>query len=393
MVESYRSIFINFMRWKDAINYEDNEQFNDEILCSLEPDDICRWMNLKAYGVEEPDSEARPTHCRSSTLEFIKKSISSFIPRRSAPWDPIRREGNPTRSADVNNLIKKVKKFEVRKQGVCSQARRAIEYEEFQSLLRMLKVKEFSESNKYKLSSILTLQWQLISRIDDMMKMKVSDISAALRYNFCLVAKMRWSKNITEERDAPDQIVLASMDAKMCPMLNLGVYMAMLGYVNDSESEFLFGNPYGGDRVVREMMNDIFESDEFVKLKEGKLGTHSIRKGPATYGSRCGLPKDYITKRGRWRGKRQMVDVYIDTNLPYPDARTAGVLCGPLGPCRYGIKHGFQVQDTFILEKVAHNISRKTNRQIAKVMGTAILWAAFDETYDVELLPSRLKQK
>jgi hypothetical protein len=49
-------------------------------------------------------------------------------------WTSGRNEENPTRSIEVNNLIKRVKKKEVRKQGVASQCRRAITEVEFRTM-------------------------------------------------------------------------------------------------------------------------------------------------------------------------------------------------------------------------------------------------------------------
>lgn len=43
------------------------------------------------------------------SLDFYKKSISYFMPNKGQVWDPETKRGNPTRSKDINNLIKKVK--------------------------------------------------------------------------------------------------------------------------------------------------------------------------------------------------------------------------------------------------------------------------------------------
>ena len=67
-------------------------------------------------------------------------------------------------------MIQKVKVHEVRGTGVQSNARRAVEWEEFVNVL--IAVREiYSESSKahsmLMALSVLTLQWQLIGRIDD----------------------------------------------------------------------------------------------------------------------------------------------------------------------------------------------------------------------------------
>ncbi|GMF34632.1 unnamed protein product [Phytophthora lilii] len=85
------------------------------------------------------------------------------------------------------------------------------------------------------------------------------------------------------------------------------------------------------------------------------LGTHSLRKGAATYSSRCGVQKDYLNRRGQWRTRKAIVDVYIDNNQPLPDAVAAGSLTGPLRPCFYLLREGMQFVSTEILtDKVAH---------------------------------------
>jgi hypothetical protein len=83
------------------------------------------------------------------------------------------------------------------------------------------------------------------------------------------------------------------------------------------------------------MLDKAFFIPTFRKAKAGNLGTHSIRKGVSTYASRAGMSRDFVKQRGRWRARKQVVDTYIDITLPYPDAKTAAVLCGPSGPCWY----------------------------------------------------------
>jgi hypothetical protein len=45
------------------------------------------------------------------------------------------------------------------------------------------------------------------------------------QFPFTLLAKMCWSKNVLEERDAPDQIVIGAMDRRYCILLALGIYL------------------------------------------------------------------------------------------------------------------------------------------------------------------------
>ncbi|KAG9411958.1 hypothetical protein AC1031_017595 [Aphanomyces cochlioides] len=315
----YRAIFARFMSMKDGVSYTADKTFSTEELLLVTPIDVCRWLNRRAYDEESPPDNAKPIHARSTTLEFDKKAISSFMPRRTLPWDPISCHGNPTRAEEVNKIIKAVKKSEVRREGVQSNARRPIEFTEFLNLLSIVAVNP--NTSKYMVSSVLTLQWHLIARIDDMMKLRFADFSPNIHHPSTLICQMRWSKNILEERDAPEQVVFGSADPHLCPLLKLAIHIESTPGI--ANSEFLYGNPKDGDRVVRRALQQALDSDSFTKLKSGHVGTHSLRKGAATYGSRSGLTKDYVNRRGRWRTRKSMVDTYIDNTQPYPDACAA----------------------------------------------------------------------
>jgi hypothetical protein len=68
-----------------------------------------------------------------------------------------------------------------------------------------------------RLASMLTLQWHLIGRIDDMMKLKlkVDRVGASYKHPVVGSRKIEWSKNIPDEREAAGQIILACHDAKL----------------------------------------------------------------------------------------------------------------------------------------------------------------------------------
>ncbi len=40
-----------------------------EELLQINPRDVCRYFNMKAFGVEEPAADDTPTHARSNTLK------------------------------------------------------------------------------------------------------------------------------------------------------------------------------------------------------------------------------------------------------------------------------------------------------------------------------------
>ncbi|KAJ8550596.1 hypothetical protein ON010_g10473 [Phytophthora cinnamomi] len=159
----YKAILAEFMSFHDGCNYTTNASFTREDLLNISPEDVCRWINYSAFGEPDPSDDAKPVRARSSTLEYAKKAISCFTPRLTVPWDPIRKEGNPTRSESVNKVIKSVKRFEVRREGVKSAARRPIEFEEFLNLLELVRLSHAQGALHFLVSGVLTLQWHLIS--------------------------------------------------------------------------------------------------------------------------------------------------------------------------------------------------------------------------------------
>ncbi|EEY63388.1 uncharacterized protein PITG_15104 [Phytophthora infestans T30-4] len=373
----YKAELVKFMSFKDDKEYTASHEFTPADLLSITPGLLCRWMNTRAYGDSEPSEDMRPVHLRSSTLEFAKKAISAYMPRINAPWDPVAMQGNPTRSDDVNKLIKRVKRFEVRREGAESKARRSFEFDEFMNVLTLVRSLHSRSDEQLMVSSVLTLQWHIVARIDDMMKLQFNNFTHNTQYPSTILCQMRWSKNISEERDAPEQIVVGSMDPRMCPLLNLAVYIEAT--VNVARSSFLFGNPNDKDRVVRRFLADTIKKSEFKSLKTGKLGTHSFRKGAATYATRSGV-----------------VDVYIDNTQPYPDACTAAVLAGPAGPCFYSLKEGMRCVTTpLLVDEIAPTIKQVMGEPIAKTLAQVLLWAALetDSSFNYCLLPEKLKKR
>lgn len=75
-------------------------------------------MNVKLYNKEDPKDGDMPLNGSHHTLDYYKKSISYFMPQKEVSWDPAGKMGNPTRSNQVNNLIKKIKDWDETTGGV-----------------------------------------------------------------------------------------------------------------------------------------------------------------------------------------------------------------------------------------------------------------------------------
>jgi hypothetical protein len=128
---SYQNTLVSLLSFLDGQKYHKNTVFPQEQLAAISADDLLRWMNFKMFGTPFPGPDANPTGCRSSTIEFWKKSILFFIPNKHHPWDSLMEQGNPTRSRGILNFIKFVRKKEVQRQGVPFQARRPLTLAEF----------------------------------------------------------------------------------------------------------------------------------------------------------------------------------------------------------------------------------------------------------------------
>jgi hypothetical protein len=116
---TYKSTLDSVLSFVHHTEYSRDKTYTKGELRALTPENILHWMNLKAFGVTDPPADANPISARSNSLSFWKKAISFFMPNRLMVWTSGRNEGNPTRSIEVNNLIKRVKKKEASQTGRC----------------------------------------------------------------------------------------------------------------------------------------------------------------------------------------------------------------------------------------------------------------------------------
>ena len=374
------------MTFKDQQHYDMETDFTQEQRAAIRPTDVERWMCLKVYGVPNPGPDDNPTLGRSSSLAYYKKALSYYMVNRLTAWNEISQVGNPTRSVEVNNLIKRVKKKEVRKQGKKSSARRPLEPAEFVSTLSILNESR-DLKKKYMVPTALRFQFHMVARLDDICRFEEVDLKPNPQFPFTLYAKMCWSKNVLEERDAPDQIVIGAMDAGYCILLALGIFLEVWNECEaGADNQYIFGDSANAEttkKYVSDTVKSVWDSPDFQRLATGPMGTHSNRKFPSTYARRNGCHKDDVDCRGRWRVRR-VSDAYVDTNLPYPDAKVAAALCVG-GPCRYALKEGSGVTEHWLCINVVPHIlqSPRIGRQVALVLALPILWACFrDEMED-----------
>jgi len=252
--KAYSTCLIKMLSFIDGVQYPKTSTFSCNQLAAITVEQVAAFLNKKAFGTPVPGPEDQPHTIRTSSLAFFKKAISQFMPL-SMPWDDINLHRNPTRSTAVNEVISKVKKIEVRQEGVSSQARRALEWEEFYLLLALVRHLHANSSLCF-FTAEFCLQWQIIGRIDDVMKLAKSPLLFNPRELSPLNIKLNWSKNIREERDCPTQIVFGAMDLRVYPLLNLAAWLEG----GDNHGLLLFGS-HRTNSIVSSLLDKIFSSE------------------------------------------------------------------------------------------------------------------------------------
>jgi hypothetical protein len=241
------------------------------------------------------------------------------------------------------SLLKQVKRMEARGIGKPSEARDSISETQFRLMNQVLLEKDASLVEKYGIPALTKLQFHMISRIDDSTLFFAQHLKPRDNYSdFCLKARLNWAKNVNEEQEAPYQAVIGSMNHQYCMFIALGIWLesslTAFPWAATSPYVFSFKNdkriPEGAvkskahaQRTLHVVLN---EHEDFAGTK---LGSHSVRKYASTTVRNNGATKDEKDIRGRWKSSTRVSDVYDNVELPFPDAKLAGMLC-PGGPIR-----------------------------------------------------------
>ena len=362
---------------------------------TIKPEELVRYFRLISYGTETPGPNDRPTMRRSSGIAFYKKAISYFMADGSAQWNTQAKTGNPTMSKAVNRCIQEIKKHEVRKQGKKSNAKRDMKRPEFKKTLDLLRRAAPANNlvSHIKIPAMLILQFHLIGQTDDICNLETKDLHEHEAFpGFALQTKVAWSKNVNEERDCPDQIILGANDPDFCSLLALAGYLESRFTEHWGTPRFLFGERESNNEPLR--MNDnymnilkrIWAKREFKELAgevRGEIGTHSIRKFASTWASEHGMSPSEVEIRGRWKGGRngRVVNLYINvTQLP-TDGKVASALC--VGqPVKYKLKANTEITRAWLLTNIVPGINEHFSddpaNKIADVLALPLLWACLD---------------
>ena len=400
----YTPYLRRFMSWKDARDYAVGTQFTDAQLLEIRPTHIVRYMCLLAFGNEHPGDDDKPLHRRSSGLDFVKKAISFFMPNQNVKWNVESQTGNPTQSVAVNQVIKRIKKEEVRKRGKKSNAKRDLKRTEYRKTLRLLEANA-DHQRCHRLPAMMKTQFHIIGRADDVSNMETLDLRQHDKFKaFALQTKVSWSKNVLEERVCPDQILLGAMDADFCVLLALGCYLEsrFSTYQQDHAvgRRFLFGMGDEDDepirineryqRILRKVWSEN-EMKELVAQVRGGIGTHSLRKFPSTWAAEHGISQDHIEIQGRWKGGKggRTVNRYINVEQLPTDGHVASILRVG-GPIKYKPRAGCGINHQWLMTNVVPGFKGHyvdPSNKIAEVLAMPELWCAFQPGLEHMLCP------
>ena len=297
---NYRGILFAFMRYNDNIHYADDFVFTNEHLKEVTAGDVVAWFSFKAYGTNVPGPEDKPLHAQSNSMKNWKKALFYYMPNRLHQWNELTGQGNPTRSTALNNLIKRVKKFEVRGQGAPSKVRRPMKAAEFRSVVSEChKLPEDDIIGRYGLPVLLAFQFHMIGRVDNCCNWRQENLAEHdIHAEKCARARMAWSKTVAEERDAPcfwlygcNLPCLVQPFHRFVPSARIRPFV--FGFSQETEDEDKAGNQ--AKALVYQILRPIIESLGV------KLGSHLIRKYASTWVRSNGISKDDKDHHGRWK--------------------------------------------------------------------------------------------
>ena len=397
-----------FVRCNDQEDCDADAVFAQEQLAAVKAIDVVECFNCKAHGTPTPSAADRPIHARSNTLCCWKKALSFFFPNRNHQWNELTETGNPAKSQILNDMTKKVKKFETRGQGAQSKARRAVDAAEFKSVVNELKSSNTDDIvTKCAAPALMCFQFHMIGRVDDCCKWKRTNFRVHdVHPHKAAKARLAWSKNVGEERDAPWQHVFGCMDPLFCVLLNIAMWLELFhaAVLEARNRMFLFGftqefqEPLGQlspeERNAKAVKNKVCELIKPVLSRigvdvDGLLGSHSVRKFGSAWCRNNGASKDDKDHRGRWKSCSRVSDACDEIQLDWVDAKAAQLLC-PGGACECEAVDPACAPQWFA-ERVCPNVNQVFGVNVAFLLGRSLLWCAFSA--QSSMMPTSMRDR
>ena len=112
----------------------------------------------------------------------------------------------------------------------------------------------------------------MIASLDDSAKFRLPDLKNFHQFpNFGIITKLFWSKNVIEERDAPDQVLLGSFDQHYCALIGLGTWLEFHFSKNPEPNEYVFGIKESFNYKVIKKTKQHLNSEKISKMMSFKL--------------------------------------------------------------------------------------------------------------------------
>ena len=104
---------------------------------------------------------------------------------------------------------------------------------------------------------MMRFKFHIIGRVDGICNIETFNLKSHDTFGgFALQTKVSWSKNVVEERDCPDQLLLGANDTDFCVLLGLACYIESRLSVTSENPRFLFGERDDEDEPDR--MNQLY---------------------------------------------------------------------------------------------------------------------------------------
>lgn len=387
-LKAYKGTLRNFFAYTRSKEYDSGHEFTQDDIDSATREQVLAWLNFRAYGTPDPVYGPNlKAILRVNTIKQYKKAISYFL------------QDDRAKSSDLNKSIRLAKLLQVRKNGKKPQARDPLDHPMFQHLIEVLKKEEKSSSYilSHGIPAMLCFQFAMIGRVDDVTQFQLSNLRDHEDFpTDALQAQFSWSKNVHDERQAPWQMLLGSTMTTYCVLVNMGIWIechhSKTPGASASPYVFSFSGdhsvPAGGRKakdLVTNKFSKIFKGDNYEG--KGTFGSHSIRKYAVTYCRNSGVCKDDYEYRGRWRDSRRVTSTYEHPTLPFIDAKGCFALCQG-GACSY--VPSACIDQNFLCTQVAPHIKAALGPNVAKLLGSAVMWAVFAKP---EIVPVFLRER
>ena len=84
-----------------------------------------------------------------------------------------------------------------------------------------------SMMDQHRHAAMVTFQIHLVGHGDNFSKVLKNNLHWSSQFKDLLTVRLAWLKNVYEERDCPNQMVLGSRNSKFCVLLNLSLFFTV----------------------------------------------------------------------------------------------------------------------------------------------------------------------